>query len=72
MQQPGLNLAAHVDMRVVGMLLACDGKRPLSDVIAQTQPPEGLDRSGFHSLCLDTVRHLIATGYLVGEPLQGG
>jgi hypothetical protein len=38
----------------------------------QAPPPGGLDQRGFHSLCLATVRDLIATGYLLGEPLEGG
>lgn len=72
LRKDGLNLPAVVDMRVVQVLLNCNGQQPLADLIGQTPPPEGLDQSGFHSLCLDTVRHLIATGYLVGEPLESG
>ena len=72
LRQGGLNLSAQVDHRVVPLLAACNGQRPLGELIAGTPPPEGLDQSGFHSLCLETVRNLIATGYLVGKPLEDG
>lgn len=64
-QQPGMNLDAPVDPRVVPVLVACDGGRSLGEVLSQTPIPEGLDRPGYHSLALSTVRDLIARGYLV-------
>lgn len=70
-QDPGLNLSAQVDMRTFAVLAACNGTRPLKDVIERTAIPEGLDRRGFHSLCLAQVRDLLARGFLVGDPLRG-
>jgi SAM-dependent methyltransferase len=67
MQQPGPNLDAPVDARVVPVLVGCDGRRSLGEVLSQTPIPDGLDPSGFHSLALSTARDLIARGFLV-EP----
>ena len=64
-QQPGMHLDAPVDPRVVPVLVGCDGKRSLGEVLSQAPLPEGLDRSGFHGLGLNTVRDLIARGFLV-------
>ena len=54
----------------MSVLVGCNGTRPLSQLIEETPVPEGLDHSGFHSLCLSTVRELIARGFLVGDPLD--
>ncbi len=70
-QDPGLNLSAQVDMRTFAVLAGCDGTQPLKDVLARTPIPEGLDRRGFHTLCLAQVRDLLARGFLVGDPLPG-
>lgn len=69
-RQSGLNLSAQVDPRVVPVLVGCDGRRPLSDLIGESTVPEGLDRAGFHSLCINTAKDLIARGFLTGAPLQ--
>ena len=63
-QTPGIGLFARVDPRVVPVVIACDGQRPLAEALTATPIPEGLDRSGFHSLCLATIKDLIARGYL--------
>jgi SAM-dependent methyltransferase len=70
LRQDGLNLSAQVDPRVVSVLVGCNGQRPLSELIEESLVPEGLDQSGFHSLCLATVRELIARGFLVGDALE--
>jgi hypothetical protein len=54
-----------VDTRVVPVVVACDGRRSLGEVLSQTPVPEGLDQSGFHSLCLAAIRGLVARGFLV-------
>jgi SAM-dependent methyltransferase len=64
-QAPGLSLSARVDTRVVPVVVACDGRRSLGEVLSQTPVPEGLDQSGFHSLCLAAIRGLVARGFLV-------
>jgi methylase of polypeptide subunit release factors len=66
-QDPGIGLNARVDPQVVPLLVGCDGQRTLADVLATTPIPAGLDQSGFHSLCLGTVKDLIARGFLVRD-----
>jgi hypothetical protein len=65
--EPGINLVARVDGRVVPSLAGLDGRRPLAGLLDQMPVPEGLDRSSFHNLCLETVKDLIARGFLVGS-----
>jgi SAM-dependent methyltransferase len=69
-QEPGLGLHAQVDPRVAPVLLGCNGERPLAELIDVLPIPDGLDQAGFHSLCLETIRDLIAKGFLVGDALQ--
>jgi hypothetical protein len=58
-----------VDGRVVPILAGLDGRRPLATLLGQMPVPEALDRSSFHNLCLETVKDLIARGFLVGSKL---
>jgi SAM-dependent methyltransferase len=67
--EPGINLVARVDGRVVPILAGLDGRRPLATLLGQMPVPEALDRSSFHNLCLETVKDLIARGFLVGSKL---
>ncbi len=64
-RQPDTGVHATVEPRVLPVLLGCDGSRPLGELLNAAPVPEGLDRAGFHSLCLGTVRDLIARGYLL-------
>jgi methylase of polypeptide subunit release factors len=66
-EQPGPKLDAPLDARVVPILIGCDGRRSLGEVLSQTPVPDGLDRPGLHSLALSTVRDLIARGFLVAS-----
>jgi SAM-dependent methyltransferase len=66
-QGPGIGLTARVDPRVVPVLIGCGGQRPLGEVLGETPVPEGLDHAGFHSLCLSTVKDLIARGYVLRD-----
>ncbi len=50
-QQPGSNVDAPVDARLVPLLVGCDGRRSLGEVLSQTPVPDGLDRSGFQQPC---------------------
>jgi methylase of polypeptide subunit release factors len=70
-QAPGVGLNGRLDPQLLPVLLGCNGERPLGQVIEATPVPNGFDRAGFHSLCLETVKELIARGFLVGEALQG-
>jgi hypothetical protein len=70
-QKSGMNLSAHVDYRVVPVLVGCDGRRRLADVLRETPIPEGFDQQGFHTLCLGAIRDLIARGFLVAGPFRG-
>ncbi|MEJ7786713.1 MAG: methyltransferase [Solirubrobacteraceae bacterium] len=63
--QPDMGVDATFDPRVLPVLLGCDGRRTLGEVIEETAIPADLDRSGFHSLCLTSARHVISRGYLV-------
>jgi methylase of polypeptide subunit release factors len=65
-QEPAVP-AAVVDPRVVPLLVACDGRRSLSDLLAQSPTPEGLAQSQFNSLAINTAGDLIARGLLVGR-----
>jgi methylase of polypeptide subunit release factors len=69
-QRSSAGLNGRVDPRVLPVLLGCDGKRVLGQVIEGTLVPNELDRAEFHGLCLETVRDLIARGFLVGDALQ--
>jgi methylase of polypeptide subunit release factors len=66
----GLNLSAQVDHRAVPVVVGCDGRRRLADLIRASPIPEGLDQPEFHGLCLAAVRELIAQGLLVAGPLS--
>lgn len=66
----GMNLSAQVDHRAVSVVVGCDGRRRLADVIRESPIPEGLDQAEFHSLCLAAVRDLIAQGLLVAAPVS--
>jgi hypothetical protein len=66
-QEPVTHLAAAVDARIVPLLLACDGRRSLADLLAQGHIPEGLTQPQFNSLALNTVGDLVARGLLVGR-----
>jgi hypothetical protein len=71
-QEPGLGLSAPVDPRVVPLIIACDGRRSVGELLRETPVPEGLDQGEFHQLSLSTIRDLIARGYLVGDGWPGG
>ncbi|MGI8730711.1 MAG: hypothetical protein ACR2LK_12120 [Solirubrobacteraceae bacterium] len=64
-QQPPMGVMARIDSRVLPVLLGCDGRRTLGQLIRAIEIPEGVDRAAFHSLCLTAIRDLIARGYLV-------
>lgn len=63
--EPATHLAAAVDPRIVPLLMACDGRRSLADLLAQGPWPDGLSEPQFNSLALNTVGDLIARGLLV-------
>jgi len=65
--EPGINLIARVDGRAVPILAGLDGHRPLATLLEQMPVPEALDRASFHNLCVETVKDLIARGFLVGS-----
>lgn len=65
--EPGLNLPARIDTRAVELLSGCDGRRPLGELLLACPVPDGLDEGAFHAVCIDAVKELIATGFLVGE-----
>jgi methylase of polypeptide subunit release factors len=71
-QEPGLNLSARVDWRAVPVVVGCDGRRPLGEVLRGTPVPEGVDQAAFHTLCLTAVRDLVARGFLVAGPVRDG
>jgi SAM-dependent methyltransferase len=71
-QQPGINVTADVDARVLPVLLACDGSQPLARVIAGAPLPPDLDRGGFHTLCVGTFRDLLGRGFIVPAPAASG
>lgn len=64
--RPDSGVHATVDPRVLALLVACDGRRTLGELIDETVVPDDLDRDAFHGLCLSAVRDLIARGYLLG------
>jgi methylase of polypeptide subunit release factors len=64
-QVPGVGLNGRLDPRVLPVMIGLDGKRSLGQVIEDTPIPGGFDQAGFHTLCLDTVRDLIARGFLL-------
>jgi len=66
-QEPAAHLGAVVDPRMVPLVVACDGRRSLADLLGQGPMPEGLSQPQFHSLALNTVGDLIARGLLVGR-----
>jgi SAM-dependent methyltransferase len=72
-QEPGIGLFAHVDARALPVLLGCDGQRGLAQILGETPIPEGLDQAEFHTLCLSTVKELIARGFLFRQtsPAEG-
>lgn len=64
-QQDDMGVRAVIDPSVLPVLLGCDGRRSLGELIEASAVPGGLERGAFHGLCLDTARDLIARGYLV-------
>lgn len=64
-QKDDMGVRAVIDTRVLPVLLSCDGRRTLGELIEESARPDALDRGAFHSLCLDTARDLLARGYLV-------
>ena len=70
-QEPGLRVSARVDPRVVPLINACDGRRPLGRLISEIPAPEGFEQAQFQQVCLTAVRDLIARGYLVGDGWPG-
>lgn len=63
--QPDTGVHASIDPAVLPVLVACDGRKSFGEIIEGTPAPPGLDRAGFHALCLTTVRDLISRGLLL-------
>jgi hypothetical protein len=66
-QEPGLQLPARVDPRVVPLIAAFDGRRTLAGLLREAPGAEGVEQREFEQLCLSTIRDLIARGYAVGD-----
>jgi methylase of polypeptide subunit release factors len=59
---PGVGVTARVDPRVMPVVVGCDGKRPLGELIARATESLGRDRVEVATLCFATVR----TAYELG------
>jgi methylase of polypeptide subunit release factors len=65
--QPDSGIGATIDARVLAVVLACDGRRSLGELVDEAVVPDGIDRGAFQSLCIGAVRELVARGLLVAD-----
>ncbi|MEY2517132.1 MAG: hypothetical protein QOJ89_4490 [bacterium] len=63
--RPDSGIRATIDARVLAVLLACDGRRSLGELLDEADVPEGIDRTAFQSLCIGAFRELVTRGFLV-------
>jgi hypothetical protein len=62
---PGIGIEAHVDAAALEVLLECDGRRLLGDVVADTAERRGETVAAVRTLVAGPVRRLIESGFLV-------
>lgn len=61
----GIGLSGQVDPRVLPVLFALDGQTPLGELVERAPVPDGLDATGFASLCTTTFTDLLERGFLL-------
>jgi len=62
---PGIGIEAHVDAAALEVLLECDGRRLLGDVVADTAERRGETVAAVRTLVAGPVRRLIESGFFV-------
>ena len=62
---PGIGLEAHVDAKVLEVLLECDGRRVLEELVIETARRRGEPVEAVRSLVDDPVRQLIERGFMI-------
>jgi hypothetical protein len=65
--RPGIGVEVRSDPRVLEVLLECDGRRSLRELVADAVARRG-DSDGFEKLVEQTSRQLIARGFMVAVP----
>ena len=70
----GIGLEARIDPRVLEVLLECDGRRTLRDLVAETASRRGDDEAPLARLVETTARQLVERGFMIPvvEGNQGG
>jgi methylase of polypeptide subunit release factors len=63
--EDGIGLGTYVDPRALAVLFALDGQTPFSELVQATPVPDGLDETGYASLCAATFEELLERGFLV-------
>lgn len=67
---PGLGLEAHIDARALEVLLECDGRRTLGELVAEVAARRGDDEGAVATLVEKTARLLVERGFMV--PITDG
>jgi hypothetical protein len=64
---PGIGLEARVDARVLDVVLECDGRRPLGELVAASalRRADGDADGSFEGFVEAQVRHLVERGFTV-------
>ena len=62
---PGIGLEGQVDARALEVLLECDGRRTLGDLVNETALRQGASAESVAALAEDAVRHLVERGFMV-------
>ena len=62
---PGIGLEARIDPRVLEVLLECDGRRALQDLVAETASRRGEAEGPLAKLVEETSRQLVERGFMI-------
>jgi hypothetical protein len=61
----GIGLEARIDPRALDVLLECDGRRTLGDLVRDAAERRGEDVGSVSELVAGPVRHLVERGFMV-------
>jgi hypothetical protein len=62
---PGIGLEARIDPRALEVLLECDGRRTLQDLVAEAASRRGEAESPIAVLVEETSRQLVERGFMI-------
>jgi len=62
--EPGLAAAVTLDAHVMRVAVACDGERPLGELVSEVADQLGVDEGWLRSISLPAVRELLGLGLL--------